>query len=119
PNVGDAPSVAQPTPVPDPWRDLSKTFLTVWKHHRKVWVLSEAVDEKDMWRGKLEKMMKLSDGQLTTFFHQYELKPVEYRGKTYFFEVVKPAPSPTPTLEPRFTPSPLNPKELKSKDKQK
>jgi len=109
----------QPLPIFDPWKDLSKIFQTVWRHHRKVWVLNEAVDENDKWREKLEKMMKLQDGQLTTFFRQYELTPVEYRGKKYFFEIVKPVPSPTPELESKLNLTPLSPKALKKKDNQK
>jgi hypothetical protein len=87
---------ATPTPPPDPWADLSKLFESVWKHHRKVWVLTEAVDEKDDWRARLESLMKLPPGKLTEYFRSYELKPVTYQQKIYFYEVVQPTATPSP-----------------------
>jgi hypothetical protein len=89
--------VVTPTVPPDPWGDLSKVFESVWKRHRKVWVLTEAVDEKDDWRARLEGLMKLPPGKLTEYFNTYELKPVTYQQKIYFYEVVRPAPTPGPS----------------------
>ena len=80
-----------PTPVSlDPWGDLTDIFKQEWKHHHRVWVLTEAVDEKDAWRIRLEKMMELPPGQLTDFFNGFELKPVIYHKNVYFYEVRKP-----------------------------
>ena len=86
--------VVTPVVPPDPWGDLSKVFESVWKRHRKVWVLTEAVDEKDDWRVRLEGLMKLPAGKLTEYFHTYELKPVTYQQKIYFYEVFQPTPAP-------------------------
>jgi hypothetical protein len=93
-----------PVPAPDPWKDLSALFQKFWKHHRKVWVLTEVVDEDNDWRQKLEQLMGLPDRQLITFFQQYKLTEVSYHGKTYFYEVEPQAPVPAPTDEP--TPAP-------------
>ncbi|HVZ81404.1 MAG TPA: hypothetical protein VHE12_11515 [bacterium] len=94
-------SQATPTPPPDPWKDLSDLFAGVWKRHRKVWVLTEAVDEKDDWRIRLENLMKLPPGKLTEFFKSYELRPVTYQKKIYFYEVVQPSPTPSPKPSPK------------------
>jgi hypothetical protein len=94
-----------PVPAPDPWKDLSALFQKYWKHHRKVWVLTEVVDENDDWREKLEQLMGLPDRQLITFFQQYKLTEVSYHGKTYFYEVEPPAPIPAPTAEPTPVPT--------------
>ncbi len=40
-------ALEQAVPAPDPWKDLSDSFGRVWKRHRKVWVLTEVVEEKD------------------------------------------------------------------------
>lgn len=102
------PSVS-PTPTPDPWKDLSDVFQSTWKRKRKVWALNEAVEENDAWREKLERMMKLPEGQLVAFFGQYKLEPVEYQGKIYFYEVLRPSPTPTPhPSEIRLTPAPID-----------
>lgn len=84
----------------DPWNDLSGLFQKVWKHHRKVWVLTEAVDGDDGWRVRLETLLKLPEGQLRNFFTQYHLDPISYHGSVYFYEVVQPTPVPTPTATP-------------------
>ena len=113
-------NLAAPVPPPDPWQDLSDVFQTIWKHHRKVWALSESIEENDAWREKLERMMDLPKGRLLTFFHQYELTPVEYHGRTYFYEIVKPSPSPTPTeKEIRLTPAPVDLNLLKTRGRKK
>ena len=70
-----------------------------WKHHHKVRVLAEAVDEKDEWRLKVEQMMVLPDGQLTEFFRSFELKPVLYHKKVYFYQVL-------PNQNESFEPTP-------------
>lgn len=92
-------------PKPDPWKDLDGLFQNTWRRHRKVWVLAEAVDEDDMWRGRLEQLMKFSEGQLTVFFRQYPLAPVPYHGKVYFYQVGQPQVTPTPTPETLPTPA--------------
>ena len=80
---------------PDPWKDLSDSFQHVWKRHKKIWVLTEVVDNQDGWGNRLEQLMKLPNGQLSDYFHQYVLTPVTYRGKVYFYEVGEPVNEPS------------------------
>ena len=98
---------------PDPWTDLTDSFQKIWKHHRKVWVLTEAVDNFDGGRRLLEEAMALPDGQVRAYFSQFELQPVSYHGKIYFYEVVQPPPS-TPLPAATATPE-SNPKKKKGK----
>jgi hypothetical protein len=95
------PTVPASMPL-DPWGDLTNLFKDRWKHHHRVWVLAEAVDEKDEWRMKLEKLMGLPLGQLTDFFKGFELKPVLFHKKIYFYQVLEPENIPT---EPIVTPA--------------
>ncbi len=48
----------------------------------------ETEDENDVWREKLETMLKLPKGRMSDFFHQYGMEPVTYRGKVYFCQLV-------------------------------
>lgn len=89
-----------PIPTLDPWGDLTRMIQDRWAHHHRVWVLAEAVDEKDDWRIKFETMMGLPPGQLTAFFRSFQLKSVPYHGKVYFYQVL---PNPTVPLEPTPT----------------
>jgi len=73
----------------DPWKDLMGVLDQTWKHHRKVWVMVEVVDENDPWYGKFERFMRLPMGQLSAFFHQYDLAPVSYNGNVYYYELKK------------------------------
>ncbi len=88
-------------PYPDPWADLSRVFQQTWKRRRKVWVLTEAVDDFDGGRPLLEETLKLPEGRVRDFFEQYRLQPVTYNGRVYFYEVLKPplAAAPTPASE--------------------
>jgi hypothetical protein len=96
-------AVATPVPL-DPWGDLTSMFKDKWKHHHRVWVLAEAVDEKDEWRMKLEMLMGLPLGQLTDFFKGFELKPVLYHKNIYLYQVLEPLPLPVePTPTPEFS----------------
>jgi hypothetical protein len=92
-------ALATQTPIPaDPWGDLTNLMKDKWKHHHRVWVLAEVVDEKDQWRMKLENLMGLPLGQLTEFFNEFELKPVLYHKNIYFYQVLEPmTPSPETT----------------------
>ncbi len=107
----------EPLVKPDPWKDLAAVFQKVWKHHRKVWVMAEAEDENDPWYGKFERLMKFPGGQLSSFFHQYDLSPVSYKGNVYFYEMHKPVevPTPTPTVEVTPVSSEMPVKRKKSK----
>ena len=101
-------SEATPAPTPDPWKDLQGVFVHKWTHHRKVWVMTEAADENDAWKMKLEKMLNMPQGQISGFFHQYSLNPVAYKGKVYFYEMTLPTPTPsaqTPPSTPTQVPS--------------
>jgi hypothetical protein len=91
-DLGSSPTASKP----DPWGDLDAVFQTTWKHRRKVFVLREVVDEKDDWNIKFNKLMKLPEGQLIGFFKRYDLVPVTYHEKVFFYEVNKPIPTPTP-----------------------
>lgn len=95
------------TPVPTPeasvlasqrmdqaWTDLTGIFQATWKRHRKVWALVEAVDGTDPSLGHLERIMKLREGRIKDFFMQFELRPVTYHGKLFFYEVIQPVPDP-------------------------
>jgi hypothetical protein len=91
-------ATATQTPIPtDPWGDLTNLMKDKWHHHHRVWVLAEAVDEKDEWRVKLENLMGLPLGQLTDFFNEFELKPVLYHKNVYFYQVLEPV-SPSPEI---------------------
>lgn len=84
-------AIATQTPIPtDPWGDLTNMMKDKWSHHHRVWVLAEVVDEKDQWRIRLENLMGLPLGQLTDFFHGFELKPIVYRKNIYFYQVLEP-----------------------------
>lgn len=76
--------------IANPWNDLSGTFQKTWLHHRKVWVLTEAVTDFDGGRQLLEETLKLSQGRVRDFFEQYQLQPVAYHGTVYFYEVLQP-----------------------------
>ena len=90
-----------PKTKPDPWTDLSAVFRQTWKHHRKVFVLTEAVDDVAGARSLLEEAMHLPDGKVRLFFTRYKLEPVPFRGKVYFYEVVQPSPAaPVPKAVP-------------------
>jgi hypothetical protein len=91
-----------PAPKPhDVWTDLSDTFQETWKHHHKVYVLTEAVNEIDGGRQLLEETMHLPQGRVREFFKQYQLKPVSYQGQVYYYEVVRPPdPDPVETTAP-------------------
>jgi hypothetical protein len=94
-----AKATATETPIPtDPWGDLTNLMKDKWKHHHRVWVLAEVVDQNDQWRMKLENLMGLPLGQLTEFFNEFELKPVLYHKNVYFYQVLEPmSPSPETT----------------------
>lgn len=114
---GKQPEEASPENT-DPWLDLSGVFQDVWKHHRKVWVLTEAVDDGENWRTRLEQLMNLPDGQLKVFFTQYKLNPVVYKGKIYFYEVCQPGP--TASTNSGVEPKPVSaPEKGKKNDKGK
>jgi hypothetical protein len=101
-NSDKAKPVATPEPL-DPWGDLTNLMKDRWAHHRKVWVMTEVVDEKDEWRMKLEKLMGLPLGHLTDYFKGFELKPVVYKKNVYFYEIIQPeVPTPEPTDEPEM-----------------
>jgi hypothetical protein len=91
--------VAAPVVI-DPWGDLTDLIQDKWDHRRKVWVLAEAVDEKDDWRFKFETMMGLPTGQLTQYFKSFDLKPMPYHGKVYFYQVL---PNQNESFEPNPT----------------
>lgn len=103
----------------DPWVDLSGVFQDTWKHHRKVWLLTETVDNIDGGRQLLEATLKLPEGRIREFFTTtYKLKPIAYHKKIYFYEVLKPAPAasaPVTGLSPK---SLTTPTAVKPKDKQ-
>ena len=91
-------------PEPNPWNDLSGVFQDAWKHHRKVWVLTESVDSIDGGRQLLEETLKLPEGSIREYFlTTYKLKPIAYHKKVYFYEVLKPA----VTTAPPATASPV------------
>ncbi len=108
---------ASPTPTPDPWKDLADRFEDKWKHHRKVWVMTEAADENDAWRKKLEKMLNFPEGRMSDFFRQYGQEPVTYRGKVYFCQLLEPTPTVAPVVE--VTPTPVSVEKKNSKNKPK
>jgi hypothetical protein len=82
----------------DPWADLSDSFQQTWKRHRKVWVLTEAVNNFDGGRQLLEETVGLPEGRLRDFFTQYQLKPISYHGTVYYYEVIQPSSTtPVPT----------------------
>jgi hypothetical protein len=107
-----------PTPTPDPWKDLADRFKDKWKHHRQVWVMTEAEDENDAWREKLEKMLNLPEGRMSDFFHQYGQEPVTYRGKVYFCKLLEPTPTVVSITGATPTPVPVE-KNKNSKEKRK
>lgn len=76
---------------PDPWKGLDTRLHEEWKQGHKVWVLTEAVDPTDEWRGKLERMLGFQAGSVSTYFGHYNLEKVEYHGKVYFYEVRSPS----------------------------
>jgi hypothetical protein len=90
PKTGEAAPVVTQRPA-DPWKDLKGLVEQSWKRRHRVWVLTEVVDENDGWYGKFERLMQFPMGQLSTFFHQYDLKPVPYNGNVYYYELKKPA----------------------------
>ncbi len=102
-------SNAASMPYPDPWADLSRSFQQTWKHHRKVWILTEAVDDFDGGRQLLEETLKLPEGRVREFFEQYQLKPITYSGRVYFYEVLKPLPVAAPASAPETLPRIANP----------
>jgi hypothetical protein len=82
-----------------PWNDLSESFQQTWKRHRKVWILTECVDNFDGGRQLLEETLHLPQGRIRDFFKQYELRPVSYHGNVYYYEVIQPPPAtPVPTV---------------------
>ncbi len=86
---------------PDPWGDLSEVFQDAWKRHRKVWALTETVDSIDGGRQLLEETLKLPEGTIREYFvNTYKLKPIAYHKKVYFYEVLKPVPTPAAATVP-------------------
>ena len=90
----------------DPWEDLSLLLDHTWKRHHKVWVLSEVVNKNDEWNLKFIRLMNLPPDRLSQFLGQYLLKPVPYHGKTYFYSMSKPIPTPIPAAPPSKEPVP-------------
>ncbi|HEY5038058.1 MAG TPA: hypothetical protein VIJ93_03195, partial [bacterium] len=106
-------------PKPDPWADLAELFTKVWRRHRKVWVLTEVADENESWNLKFENFLKIPRGQTSSFFHQYQLNPVSYHHQVFFYEIVKPTPTPTPVLEVTPVPAQTSPTDKKGNKKGK
>ncbi|MGH7739617.1 MAG: hypothetical protein ACREL1_05670 [bacterium] len=93
PEEGEAP------PPGDPWLDLNSIFQSAWNDHHRVWVLAEVVDPQSAWASRWEQLEKMEDGTLRNFFDQYDLSPVTYRDKVYFYEVL-PKSDGTPVEDP-------------------
>jgi hypothetical protein len=71
----------------DPSADLDAQFRSVWKRHRKVFVLRELCDPKSQWTPQVEKINRLPEGFFQEFWRLYPMRNVSYQGNTYFFEL--------------------------------
>jgi hypothetical protein len=73
------------------WTALDTQFQETWKRHRQVWALTETVSNFDGGRELMEESLRMHIGRVRQFFKQYDLKPVSYQGRVYFYEVLQPA----------------------------
>ena len=82
----------------DPSNVLDAQFRSVWKRHRKVFVLRELCDPQSQWTPQVEKINHLTEGFFRELWGCYPMREVSYQGNTYFYEL-GPKTEPTPSVE--------------------